>query len=337
MSLPTQADVAKEAGVSTSTVSLFLNKKPGVSKEAQESIAAAMKKLGYSPRQLKKKKGSNLIGIMIENLAFSAFSDVLYLQVLQGFEKEARSFGFHTVITTIDTQRQLEIPKAIEDGEFAGVVALGGGDMTDEFLFLISTTGVPMVMIDNYLMGGDIDAILADNEIGAYFATRHLIEKGYQRIAVITGPKKYKPLTDRLQGFLRAMVETGKPLQPWQIQPTLSKGIPNKGYLEMKSLLSLPEPPDAVFCVSDRTAFGALGAINEAGLCVPKDIALVGFDDIPECQRSTPPLTTVHMQKWEMGIEAAQRLAKVINQPNQEKNITVKITLPTYLVPRASS
>jgi DNA-binding LacI/PurR family transcriptional regulator len=337
MSLPTQADVAKEAGVSTSTVSLYLNKKPGVSKEAQESIAAAIRRLGYSPRQSKKKKGSNLIGIMIENLAFSAFSDVLYLQVLQGFEKEARSYGFHTVITTIDTQQQHEIPNSIAEGEFAGVVALGGGDLTDDFLSLIATTGVPMVMIDNYIIGGNIDAVLADNEIGAYFATSHLIEQGYERIAIITGPRKYKPLTDRLQGFLRAMIEKGKYIQPWQIQAPLSKGLPNKGYLEMKSLLSLPEPPDAVFCVSDRTAFGALGAINEAGLRVPKDIALVGFDDIPESQRSNPTLTTVHMQKWEMGVEAAQRMVKVILQPSDEKNITAKITLPTFLVCRDSS
>jgi len=337
MSTPTQADVAREAGVSSSTVSLYLNKKPGVSKEAAESIEAAIQRIGYSTRQLKKKRGSNLIGIMIENLAFAAFSDVLYLQVLQGFEKEARSFGFHTVITTIDTQHQLEVPKAIAEDQFAGVVALGGGHMTDEFLTLISSTGVPMVMIDNYLLDGNIDAILADNEIGAYFATRHLIEQGYQRIAVISGPGKYKPLTDRLQGFLRAMVETGRPLQPWQIQAPLSKGIPNKGYREMKSLLTLPEPPDAVFCISDRTAFGALSAIDECGLRVPQDIALVGFDDIPECQRSNPPLTTVHMQKWEMGIEAAQRMAKVINQPDDKKNITVKITIPTYLVQRESS
>jgi DNA-binding LacI/PurR family transcriptional regulator len=112
MPLPTQKDVAKEAGVSTATVSLYLNQKPGVSKPVQENIATAIDRLGYLPRQPKKKKGSNLIGIIIENLAFSAFSDVLYLQVMQGFEKEARRLGFHTVITSIDTTLELEIPKA---------------------------------------------------------------------------------------------------------------------------------------------------------------------------------------------------------------------------------
>jgi LacI family transcriptional regulator len=217
------------------------------------------------------------------------------------------------------------------------VVALGGGDMTDDFLRLISATGVPMVMVDNYLLEGGINAIVADNEIGAYFATRHLLEQGYMQIAVITGPKKYKPLTDRLQGFLRALVEAGVPPQSWQIQPPLSKGVPNKGYLEMKALLSRPEPPSAVFCVSDRTAFGAMSAISEAGLRVPEDIALVGFDDVPESLHSNPPLTTVHLPKWEMGVEAARRLARVISQSPSDENMPLKITLPTFLVRRVST
>ncbi|MDO8971171.1 MAG: substrate-binding domain-containing protein, partial [Saprospiraceae bacterium] len=115
------------------------------------------------------------------------------------------------------------------------------------------------------------------------------------------------------------------------------KGVPNKGYLEMKALLSKPEPPTAVFCVSDRSAFGALSAISEAGLRVPEDIALIGFDDVPESLHSNPPLSTVHLPKWEMGVEAARRLAKVIHQSPSDGNTPVKITVPTFLVVRAST
>lgn len=337
MPSPTQKDVAREAGVSTATVSLFLNQKPGVSKPVQESISAAIERLGYIPREPKKKKGSNLIGILIENLAFSAFSDVLYLQVMQGFEKEARSLGFLTVITSIDTTRALEIPEAITNGEFAGVVALGGGDLTDGFLRTVAATGVPMVMVDNYFLEGEVDAIVADNEIGGYFATRHLIERGYDRIAVISGPQKYKPLSDRLQGYVRAMYEAGVPPCSWRIQTPLSKGVPNKGYLEMKALLAQPDPPNAVFCISDRTAVSALSAINELGLRVPEDIAVIGFDDVPETLHYNPPLSTVHLPKWEMGVEAARRLARLIDQSANEINFPVKITIPTYLVCREST
>ncbi len=126
MPMLTQKDIAREAGVSTASVSLFLNQKPGVSKQVQDNIAAAIARLGYQPRQ-PKKKNSKLIGIIIENLGFSAFSDLLYLQVMQGFEEEARDLGFHCVISSINTSGNLEIPEAIISGDFAGVVALGGG------------------------------------------------------------------------------------------------------------------------------------------------------------------------------------------------------------------
>ena len=337
MATITQADIAREAGVSTSTVSLYLNKKAGVSKEAEESITAAIERLGYLPRQKKKKKGSNLIAILMENLSFPAFSDVLYLPLVMGFENEARRQGYHTVINTIDTNQSLEIPPAILDGQFAGVVALGGGDLTDAFLTSIAETGVPLVLVDNHLLDGSINAVIPDNEIGGYLATRHLIQRGYSPIAVITGPGKYKTLTDRLQGFLRAMLEAGIHPEEWQIQPYLSKGTPQKGYREMKALLSQPDPPRAVFCVSDRTAFGALAAVEEAGLRVPEDIALVGFDDTPEGLHCDPPLSTVHMPKREMGIEAARRLIQMIS-PNIDTDHTIlKISLPTYMVIRASS
>lgn len=336
MSATTLKDVAREAGVSIATVSLYLNGKP-VSKFAQESVSAAIERVGYTPRRTRKKEGSNLIGILIEHLGFPAFSDVLYFQVMQGFEQEARRHGFHTVITTIDTSSELIIPDAIVDGEFAGLVAMGGGDLPDDFLHTITATAIPMVLVDNYFVDGSISSIVPDNEMGAYFGTRHLIDQGFDPITVITGPSKYKTLTDRMQGFLRAMIEAGRYPQPWQIQPSISKGIPNKGYMEMKALLSNPAPPRAVFCISDRAALGAYSAIQEAGLKIPKDIALVGFDDIPESQRSNPPLTTVHMPKYEMGIEAARKLVQIISLPSEHKDLPVKITLPTYLVRRASS
>lgn len=336
MSSLTQKDIAREAGVSTASVSLYLNQKPGVSKPVKESIAAAIERVGYTPRRSKKKEGSNLIGILIEHLGFPAFSDVLYFQVMQGFEQEARHHGYHTVITSIDTSSDLVIPEAIVNGEFAGIVAMGGGDLPDRFLRAIADTGVPVVLVDNYFMNGSITSIVPDNEMGAYSATRHLIEKGYDPIAVITGPSKYKTLTDRLQGFMRAMIEAGRYPQPWQIQSSISKGVPNKGYLEMKALLSRPNPPRAVFCISDRAAFGAYSAIQEAGLQIPGDIALVGFDDVPEGQRANPPLTTIHMPKYEMGIEAARKLVQIISRPPEPRDCPVKITLPTYLVERAS-
>jgi DNA-binding LacI/PurR family transcriptional regulator len=343
MSQPTIRDVATEAGVSLSAVSLYLNNKPGLGNETRERIAGAVEKLGYIPRARNRPGvgggpvvATSLIGLLLENLPFPAFSDILYLQVLQGFESEARRQGYHTVITTLDTNDTLEVPAAVLDGQFAGLVALGGGDVSDDFLRAVSETGVPLVLVDNYLLTGEVDCVVPDNEMGAYFATRHLIERGHRRIAAIAGPPKYKPLTDRLQGYLRAMHEAGLGPEPWMIQHSLSHGMANKGYREMQALLACPERPTAVFCVSDRTALSALTALNETGLRVPDDIALTGFDNVPESAYSTPALTTVQMPKRDMGIVAARRLAELIGQDEGEP-LPRKILLPTHLVVRKST
>jgi len=337
MAVTTLKDIAKIAGVSVATVSLYLNGKPGVSQAAQQSIAAAVEQVGYTPRRAKKSARSNLIAILMETLSFPAFSDVLYLPLLQGFEGEARRLGYHTVINTIDRSATCQAPAVLTSGEFAGIAALGGGDLSDEFLRAISASGTPLVLVDNYLMDGSINAVISENEMGGYFVARHLLELGYNPIAVISGPSKYKTLTDRLLGFLRAMLESEARLERWQIQPYLSSGSSRKGYLEMTALLSQPTPPRGVFCISDRAAFGALAAVEEAGLRVPQDIALVGFDDTPESRYSNPPLPTVHLPKREMGVEAARRLVHLITAPPDDPSPSYQIGLPVYLIPRAST
>ena len=329
-------DVALEAGVSVASVSLFLNAKPGIGPETRACIARTIEKLGYVPRGPSQPTTSRMIGLLLENLPFPSFSSSLYLQVLQGFETVARVNDYHTVIISIDITGELEIPKAVVERKYDGLVALGGGDLNDKYLESIESLGTSLVLIDNYSLKRPMNSVVADYELGSYAAVKHLIERGHRRIAIITGTAKYKPLTDRLLGYLRAMIEVGHYPEPELIQPSISKGFPNKGYREMKALLDLPERPTAVFCVSDRTALNALLAISEARLRVPEDIALVGFDDIPEAQQSTPSLTTVHDPKWEMGAAAAQLL---IDQMNGKSNMIppIRLVLPTSLVIRASS
>ena len=337
MKRSTIRDVAREAGVSVASVSLFLNEKPGIGAETRESIAQAIQKLGYVSRGRGQPATTRMIGLLLEMLPFPAFSNALYLQVLQGFESVARDNDYHTVIVSIDTQSGGPIvPKAVAECQYDGLVALGGGDLTDDYIESLECSGAPLVLVDNYSLKSPVNCVVADYELGSYFAVRHLLERGHRRIAIICGAPKYKPLTDRLMGYLRAMIEAGIYPSPELVQPPISKGQPNKGYREMKSLLSLPERPSAVFCVSDRTAFHAMQAIYEAGLRIPEDIALVGFDDVPESRQSNPPLTTVHDPKWEMGAAAAQLLIDLMNgKPNNLP--PVRMVLPTSLVVRLSS
>ena len=336
MSRPTITDIAREAQVSAAAVSLYLNNKPGLGHATRERIARTVDRLGYVPRGKKKESSFGLIGLLVEKLPLPLFSDIFYAEMVQGLESQARELGYHTVLMVVNPQDGKDVWRLVTDRHVAGLVVVGGGDVTDELITDIAKLQAPLVLVDNYTLAGAADCVLPDNEMGAYAATCHLIERGHRRIAIIMGPSKYKPLTDRLQGYVRAMMEAGLGPAPELMQPSLSKGVPNKGYREMQALLACPQPPTAVFCVSDRTAFGALAAIKEAGLRVPEDIALVGFDDVRDSEHTIPPLTTVHVPKLEMGIVAAQRLVDLMNNPQPDVP-PLKLVLPTQLVVRATS
>jgi DNA-binding LacI/PurR family transcriptional regulator len=153
---------------------------------------------------------------------------------------------------------------------------------------------------------------------------------------MIMGPAKYKSLTDRVIDYTQAMLEAGLGPDLELMQLSLSSGVPNKGYREMQAILSRKKLPTAVFCVSDRTAFGALKAIKEAGLHIPEDIALVGFDDTRDSEHTTPPLTTVCMPKRGIGRVAIELLDQRMNNCNSETS-PLKLLLPTSLVVRDST
>jgi DNA-binding LacI/PurR family transcriptional regulator len=173
-----------------------------------------------------------------------------------------------------------------------------------------------------------------DNEWGGYKAYQHLVQLGHRRIALIEGPPKYRTLTDRRWGALRAAEALGVPIRSEYRQPSISSGFPNKGYREMKQLLALQEPPTAVFAASDRAAFGAMDAIKEARLRMPEDISIIGFDDLGQSEHALPPLTTVHYAREQMGRVAMSHLLARIGGKTEEP---VRTCVHTELVVRAST
>jgi LacI family transcriptional regulator len=331
-------DVAREAQVSVAAVSLYLNNKPGLSEQTRERIRLVVERLGYVPRRQKAEiNGSRgLIGLLVEKLPLPVFSDLFYAEVVQGIESRARQLGYHTVLAVMDPTENSGIPRVVSERQVEGLIALGGGDLTDQLIVSLAEYQLPVVLVDNYLLEPVVDCVLPDNEMGAYAATQHLLAQGHRRIAIIMGPSKYKSLTDRLQGYVRAMMEAGLASCTDLMQPSLSQGTPNKGYREAQALLQRPERPTAIFCISDRTAFGALAAVKEARLQVPRDIALVGFDNVRDSEYTNPPLTTVQVPKQELGLVAMERLIDLINgQPMN--TLPMKLVLPTRLVVRESS
>jgi DNA-binding LacI/PurR family transcriptional regulator len=334
MSVPTIKDVAAAAGVSTAAVSLYLNDRAGISRTTRDRIAATIKSLGYVPRANGRRgAGEGYAGLLVEELPLPIHSDHFYAQVMRGMHTEAERLGYNLVLSVHD-QTQTGLPRVVVEQHVAGLLAIGGGDITDDLLDRLANEGMPLVAVDNYSLSGQIDSVVTDDQAGGYLATRHLINLGHRRIAMILGPEKYKPLVERYRGYRQALREAGFPIDETIIQPSISHGTPRKGYREMQQLLTRDPRPTAVFAVTDRTALGALDAIYEHGLRVPEDISLVGFDDITPGAEARPPLTTIHRPNYEMGIAAMRRLDAVITG---QSIIPMKLVLYNDLVIREST
>lgn len=329
--------MAAEADVSISTVSLFLQGRPGVGDDTARRIAAAVDKLGYKPRSRspgeRAQNGTEhvLVGLLMEELSLSTFPTTVYGEIIRAVEAAAQQRGYSMVLSTTSEEG---LPPMVAKQQVGGVIILGGSPTNDAIARELGSRKIPLVLLDNYIDGLDVDAIVPDNFWGGYRAVEHLAQLGHQRIAIIEGPPRYRTLTDRLWGALRAIEECQISLPPEYRQSNLSNGVPKKGYLEMKQLLSLPTPPTAVFAISDKTAFGALEAIREAGLCVPEELSLVGFDNTIDSAHFTPPLTTVELPGRKMGTLAVEQLAQQIQG---KRSLAVRSNVYARLIVRAST
>ncbi len=332
MSAPTIKDVAEKAGVSTAAVSLFLNKRPGISKATRERIATAVETLGYVPRANGKRAGATqFIGLLVEKLPLPIHADHFYSEITQGMQAEADRLGYHLVLASPSPDA---LPRVVAEQQVAGVIAVGGGDISDRLLDRLADHAVPLVLVDNQSNRRALDCVVVDNQHGGRLATSHLLELGHRRVAIIQGPPKYKSLYERYLGYRQAFLEADLEPDPSLIQPSISSGLPLKGYREMQQLLQQRDPPTAVFAVSDRTALGALEALREHGLRVPEDISLVGFDNIAPGAHARPALTTVGINKPDMGILAVQHLHALLSGVQQ---VPHKLVLYTRLIKRAST
>lgn len=326
---PTIKDVADDVGVSLTTVSLVLNGKVGVGPETRLRVQQSMENLGY------RRRGQRMaIGVLIERLPVPLAADPLVSLMLHGVEVEAGRRGYHVLLASIE-RGATQAPAMVTEQKVGGLVVVGGGDISDSYIRSVADAGLPLVLVDNYVDGLAVPCVLGDNMSGGYLATRHLIELGHTRIALLEGPYKYKTLMERRAGYVRALdeanlaTEAGLMVKPLHIDS-------RKGYHETCGLLALParQRPTAIFAISDKAALGALAAVRDAGLRAPDDIALVGFDDLPDSEQVTPSLTTVRLPAYAMGKTAVASLVTVIEGADMPPS---KIVLYTELVVRQSS
>jgi LacI family transcriptional regulator len=326
-------DVAQAAAVSPTTVWMVVHNKPGIPAKTVEKVQAAMDKLSYTVKAEDNGAKTETVGLLIEQSSIPAISDVFYGDVIRGFQAEAERFGYHVLLSTFDrTTQDLDLLKTGFAQKVAGFVVANDGDILPETVIQLKILNVPVVLIESYIEGQILPCVLGDNFMAGYKITRYILDQGHRKIAVLKGPTKYSSLVDRLRGCLAAMAEANLlPPAAWMPEPV--SGHPLKGYIQMREILEQREHPTAVIAISDKTAFGAIEAIREAGLSIPGDIAVGSIDNTIESGYTRPPLTTVHIPKYEIGVLALRKLHRLIEG---HETIPVKSIVYSELIVRES-
>ena len=322
------------AGVSISAVSLAINGKPGVSAAKRARVLQTIQELGYvrnghTPAAI----GTRVVGLLMESLSIPAAHDRFYAEIVAGIEEAARGLGYRLLLHLYRPgQDPIDDIRAMMGRDIDGLIIANGGDVTDELIARVCHGRTPVVLVENYVSTEPVHAVLADNFTAGLEVTTHLLDLGHTHIGALPGPAKYKSLVDRLRGHTIALLECGLSLDP-ALAPPPTPGHPRKGYVQMQQLLALPTPPTAVFAVSDKTAFGAMEAIKDAGLRIPDDMSIVGIDDVHEGAYSAPPLTTYHVPKRALGEVAVATLHALLGAREPPP---AKIALAGHLVVRDS-
>ena len=318
---PSLREIAKVTDVSVSTVSLVLNDRPGISAKTRARVLQAAEKLGYDWTAQKAANGAVTIGLMIEQGSMPVLLDAFYGDVIRGFQTEAQRLGYQVLLHMYDQEKEgLDAVQSELAGSVRGLVIANDGDITPDMVVQLEAAATPLVLIENHVEGHRLPSVLGDNFMAGYSVMRHLLRLGHRKIAVLRGPTKYSSLVDRLHGCLAAAAEAGIQIPPDYL-PAADTAHPQKGYLQMKEVLSLPHPPTAVVAISDKTAFGAMSAINESTLRIPDDIAIVGIDNVAESMYTRPALTTFNIPRVDMGIQAMRILHRIISGELPVKNI----------------
>lgn len=332
---PTLRDVAKQANVSPSTVSRVLNNKTTsipISEETRRRVLQAVQEVGYKPniaaRQLARKQSFSLLCAIVPHSVPSVLSHPFYMMVLRGIAHTCQNQGYAITIYFTDTanpdltavaqdySRVLEIPA---DG-----IILATTRSNDQFIPRLQADKVPFVHIGRFLNASESKSpyVDVDNYLGARMATEHLLARGHRHIATVTGELTMASGADRLLGFQDAMHEAGCSVPPEWIFP--GKFDPQSGYQGLKTMLAGAQKPTAVFAASDSSAIGAMQAIQEHELSIPQDIAVVGFDDIPEAVNAIPPLTTIRQSAVALGEKAAEILLGIVENTAQETEVILQ-------------
>lgn len=332
-------DIARELGISPSTVSRALKDHPDISRETKKAVNELAQKLNYQPNvvalSLRHSK-TNTIGVIIPEIIHDFFATVI-----SGIEDVAYGAGYNVIITQSNEslEREKTDIKALYNSRVDGLlISLSRETETYDHIQAVIDRGVPVVFFDR-VIDGPYNKVIVEDIGGAREATQHLIDQGCKRIAHIAGPANLAISKERQQGYTETLKANNIAIDPQYIvscpQPTIEEGRK-----AAEKLFSLAQPPDAVFATNDPIALGVMQAAKAKGLRIPQDVAVVGFSNWLFSSIMDPALSSVDQPGFQMGKEAAQMLLKQIAVKNKDSNKNVepeKKVLKAKLVIRESS
>ncbi|MEA3485180.1 MAG: LacI family DNA-binding transcriptional regulator [Candidatus Aerophobetes bacterium] len=331
MSSVTIKEVAKEANVSFSTVSRVIRNAKNVHPKTRKKVLRAIKKLNYhvdaGARGMVKRQ-TKTIGVCISDI-----SNPFYPLLVRGVENTINKFGYNLLLCNTDENGEKEevYLKLILEKRVDGlIIAPTGQDIS--YLKEFTRRNIPIVFIDRKTEGIPADAVCADNVQGAFSAVEHLIKLGHKRVAMIAGLKAVTTTQERIQGYLEA-------LRAYHIKADDSLMVEGSSKIEggikaTEVLFKLSSPPTAIFSSNNLMTLGALVALKRLGKNVPKDVAIVGFDDLEWAEVLNSPLTAVSQPTYTIGTTAAQLLIQRLLGEGPAKKQT--IVLKTELIIRRS-
>jgi LacI family transcriptional regulator len=309
-----------------------INGDPKVSEQTRREVLDVIQKIGFQPNLAARGLAvgrTRVIGLVIPAGLTAIFSDPYFPLLIQGAASACNTHGYSVMLWLAEPEYERKtISQVLYNGLIDGVL-VSSMLMDDPLIERLSESQQPFLVIGRHPTNERINFVDVDNRHGAYQAVSYILHTGRRRVAAINGPRNMIAGIDRLQGCQDALRERGLHQQPELIVEGEFSDL--SGYLAMKQLLL--QRPDAVFVASDAMAFAAMRAIQEAGLRIPDDIAIVGFDDIPAAATSKPPLTTVRQPIQKTGSVAAEMLIERIEHPETQP---CRIVLPTELVIRSS-
>ena len=332
----TITDIANQLGVSPATVSRSLNDHPAISAKTKKAVVRLARKLNYQPNQLALnllQKKTNTIGVIVPEITSHFFSSII-----NGIQDLVNPLGVNMIIgqsneSYKEEKRIIQTFMSISVDGF--LISPSSKTKKFDHLNALVDNNVPLVIFDRDCEGVNVDKVFVDEYSGAFQAVEYLIQSGCRRIAHISGPPTLSTSRHRLKAYKDALNKNGIEENEEYIIPT--RGFtPKHGINPTKQLLALEKRPDAIFAVNDGVAIGAMFVIKEAGIKIPDDISVIGFDDDPHSCYFKPSLSTIWQPTYELGMLSARLLMKRINSKTNDASLRVETLFPELIV-RGSS